>query len=64
MENMKEKEFPFLNEITSDFIRFPPNSNPPIGFSHIQKIKNEFSSRGASMMPKRAAGNKFLLQTK
>ena len=62
MKDMKEKEFPFLNEITSDFIRFPPNSNPPIGFSHIQKIKNEFSSKGASMIPKLQDFNQLFRQ--
>ena len=62
MEDMKEKEFPFLNEITPDFIRFPPNSNPPVGFNHIQKIKNEFSSKGASMLPKLQDFNQLFRQ--
>ena len=62
MKDMKEKEFPFLNEITPDFIRFPPNSNPPVGFNHIQKIKNEFSSKGASMLPKLQDFNQLFRQ--
>ena len=51
MENVRGKtEFPFLNGISPDFIRFPPNSKPPVGFNHVQKIKDDFSSTGASML--------------
>ena len=62
MKDMKEKELPFLNEITPDFIRFPPNSNPPVGFNHIQKIKSEFVAKGESMLPKLQDFNQLFKQ--
>ena len=32
-------------------IRYPPTSNPPIGFSGIKEIRERFNNRNASMMP-------------
>ena len=46
----KDKEFP--HNVSTDGIRYPPNSAPPLGINHAQKIKGEFSAKGASMLPK------------
>ena len=32
-------------------IRYPPQSNPPTGFSSINEIREKFNKRNASMMP-------------
>ena len=46
----KNKEFP--HNISADGIRYPPNSSPPLGINHVQKIKGQFSAKGAAMLPK------------
>ena len=46
----KDKEFP--HNVSTEGIRYPPNSAPPLGINHAQKIKGEFSAKGASMLPK------------
>ena len=42
----------FPHNISPDGIRYPPNGAPPLGINHSQKIKGEFSAKGASMLPK------------
>jgi|TARA_B110000014_G_scaffold236236_1_gene201377 hypothetical protein len=42
----------FPHNISPDGIRYPPNSMLPLGFNHADKIKSEFSDKGASMLPK------------
>ena len=46
----REKELP--HNISADGIRYPPNSVPPSGINHSQKIRGDFSAKGASMLPK------------
>ena len=50
-----QKKTPFNSIDTSqgndNSIRYPPKSNPPTGFSGIQKIREQFNKRNASMMP-------------
>ena len=50
LKNRPHKEF--MQKISSDGIRYPPNSSPPLGINHVQKIKGQFSAKGASMLPK------------
>tara|TARA_B100000029_G_scaffold422755_1_gene429622 strand:+ start:7190 stop:7546 length:357 start_codon:yes stop_codon:yes gene_type:complete len=42
----------FFQNISPDGIKYPPNSVPPLGINKSQKIKGEFSAKGASMLPK------------
>ena len=53
MDDLKNRQHKgFLENVSSDGIRYPPNSTPPMGINHTQKIKGEFSAKGASMLPK------------
>ena len=53
MDDLKNRPYKeFMQNISSDGIRYPPNSAPPLGINHSQKIKGEFSAKGASMLPK------------
>jgi hypothetical protein len=53
MEDFRHrKDKGFLPDMPPDGIRYPPNSTPPMGINHTQKIKGEFSAKGASMLPK------------
>ena len=56
----KDKEFP--HNVSTDGIRYPPNSTPPMGINHTQKIKGEFSAKGASMLPKLQDFNQMFRQ--
>lgn len=61
--NMREKSRIFLgNGVAPDSIRYPPNSTPPMGFNHVQKIKQDFTAKSASMLPKLQDFNKMLQQ--
>ena len=50
LRSRREKELP--HNISADGIRYPPNSVPPSGINHSQKIRGNFSAKGASMLPK------------
>ena len=53
MDDLKNRQHKgFRENVSSDGIRYPPNSSPPLGINHVQKIKGQFSAKGASMLPK------------
>ena len=54
--------FPLLQGIAPDFIRYPPNSKPSFGVNQTQKIKEQFSNQGASMLPKLQDFNQMFRQ--
>ena len=41
-----------LNNDSNNFMRFPPNSNPPKGLVNPRILKNNFLNNGASILPK------------
>ena len=47
---------------TQNFFRYPPNSNPPKGLVNPKKLKENFLSDGASMMPKLQDFNQMFRQ--
>jgi len=53
MDDLKNRQHKgFLENVSSDGIRYPPNSAPPSGINNSQKIKSEFAAKGESMLPK------------
>ncbi len=54
--------FPLLQGVAPDFIRYPPNSKPSFGVNQTQKIKEQFSNQGASMLPKLQDFNQMFRQ--
>jgi hypothetical protein len=48
----RKTAFNLIEEIQgNETIRYPPKSNPPTEFSGINKIREKFDKRNASMMP-------------
>ena len=54
--------FPLLQGTAPDFIRYPPNNKPNFGIHQTQKIKEQFSNQGASMLPKLQDFNQMFRQ--
>ena len=53
MDDLKIRQHKeFLQNISPDGVKYPPNSAPPTGINYSQKIKSDFSDKGASMLPK------------
>ena len=51
-----------LNDNTSHFMRYPPNSNPPKGSVNPKILKNNFLNQGAGMLPKLQDFNQMFRQ--
>jgi len=41
-----------INNEQSNFMKYPPNSNPPKGLTNSKTLKKQFVSDGANMLPK------------
>tara|TARA_A100001037_G_scaffold160048_1_gene144214 strand:+ start:88 stop:468 length:381 start_codon:yes stop_codon:yes gene_type:complete len=42
---------PIESNIVNEIMRYPPKSNPPTGFTGVEKIREQFNNRNASIMP-------------
>ena len=53
-----------MDKITNseNFMRYPPNSNPPKGLANPKMLKNDFLNQGAAMLPKLQDFNQMFRQ--
>jgi len=51
-----------INNEQSNFMRYPPNSNPPKRLTNSKTLKKQFVNEGASMLPKLQDFNQMFRQ--
>ena len=51
-----------LNNDSNNFMRYPPNSNPPKGLVNSEILKNHFLNESAGMLPKLQDFNQMFRQ--